>query len=363
MAQTILYYPTIDIQDGQWLRNAILYWDKVASIVPYDNYPSFSPEILYLKERKLYTPIFPQNLFYSDYATDFASAIVRRIDRYSKYINRKTDPNKVYQSSHTVGIHKNKIYAPALHELIHYKKIPANLLNYLADNQYVNDYNYDGWMEFDSKVAAIYMRTLAEYTVKCYSDDIVIGTDRAERQRDIYTRSTPRINSTCFSLALNNCLPQPTMDVGFEQLLDFKENRKQEFQQFRKELRDFETILSGCSSVEEMKFRTEEFKESWQREITQAQKMFKGDRIPYLLGSLFTLISIPSIAIDLEQMIQKFMPASLSPLVSYAILGGVSAIGVGYQFVNHRNKVNERRSSTGFAYLIKASKEGIINPL
>jgi hypothetical protein len=75
MAQTILYYPTIDIQDGKWLRNAVIYWDKVASIVPYDNYPNFSPEILYLQERELYEPIFPQNLFYSKYATDFVNAI------------------------------------------------------------------------------------------------------------------------------------------------------------------------------------------------------------------------------------------------------------------------------------------------
>ena len=50
MAQTILYYPGIDIQDGVWLRNAILYWDEVSSIVPYENYPDFSPELLYLQE-------------------------------------------------------------------------------------------------------------------------------------------------------------------------------------------------------------------------------------------------------------------------------------------------------------------------
>ena len=49
MAQTILYYPTIDIQDGAWLRNAILYWDEVSSIVPYEGYSDFSPEILYLQ--------------------------------------------------------------------------------------------------------------------------------------------------------------------------------------------------------------------------------------------------------------------------------------------------------------------------
>ncbi len=48
MAQTILYYPKINIHDGSWLRNAILYWDEVSSIVPYENYLDFSPELLYL---------------------------------------------------------------------------------------------------------------------------------------------------------------------------------------------------------------------------------------------------------------------------------------------------------------------------
>ena len=54
MAQTILYYPTIDIQDSTWLRNAILYWDEVSSIVPYENYLGFSPELLYLHKLKIY---------------------------------------------------------------------------------------------------------------------------------------------------------------------------------------------------------------------------------------------------------------------------------------------------------------------
>lgn len=179
MAQMILYYPTIDIQDGQWLRNAVLYWDKVASIAPYDNYSDLSPEILYLKERKLYEPILPQNLFHSEYATDFADAVVRRIDWYT---NHKTIPAEKFQNSQTTRIYRNKIYAPTLHHLIQDKKIPINLLSYLTDSKYVNDYG-DGVMEIDSKVAAIYIRTLAEFAAKCYSEDIVIGTDKDESQR------------------------------------------------------------------------------------------------------------------------------------------------------------------------------------
>ena len=50
MEKTILYYPTIKIRDGHWLRNAILYWDKVASVVPGDGFrESNSLEIEYLR--------------------------------------------------------------------------------------------------------------------------------------------------------------------------------------------------------------------------------------------------------------------------------------------------------------------------
>lgn len=34
MKRTVLYYPTISIPDGPWLRRALFYFDEVASIVP-----------------------------------------------------------------------------------------------------------------------------------------------------------------------------------------------------------------------------------------------------------------------------------------------------------------------------------------
>ncbi len=82
MAQTILYYPTINIQDGAWLRNAILYWDEVSSIVPHENYPDFSPELLYLQKSGVYNAVYPQYLFFSEFAEDFCSSIVKRITAY-----------------------------------------------------------------------------------------------------------------------------------------------------------------------------------------------------------------------------------------------------------------------------------------
>lgn len=29
-----LYYPTIDIEDSEWMKTAILFWDEINTIVP-----------------------------------------------------------------------------------------------------------------------------------------------------------------------------------------------------------------------------------------------------------------------------------------------------------------------------------------
>lgn len=29
-----LYYPTIDIEDDEWIKNAVLFWDEINTIVP-----------------------------------------------------------------------------------------------------------------------------------------------------------------------------------------------------------------------------------------------------------------------------------------------------------------------------------------
>lgn len=357
MAQTVLYYPTINIQDSTWLRNALLYWDRISSIVPYENYLDLSPELLYLKNCEVYKPVFPQDLFNSEYASDFTKTIVSKLRRYSRNINS----SGILPSNHTtVRIHRNKIYAPVLHELIHYQKMDPELLEFFSDSRFIDDYNCGGWMEIDSKVASIYMQTLAEYIIKCYSEDIVIGTDQFKHQSQIYTHAKHRKNTACISLVLDNCLPQPVMNIDLEQIIDFKNQYKEELFEFRKKLRDFESVLSKCSEIEELKSETEKFKEEWQSALLQEQKLFTKAKIPFVWGTLNTLINVPTIANSIDCALQKFAPPLNNSIASSILLGGSAMIHLGYKFVNYRKKVNENRSSSGFAYIIKASKAGII---
>lgn len=125
MSESILYYPTIDIQDGAWLRSAALYWDEVCSIVPDQDYPDLSPELLYLEKRGYYRAIYPKDVF----------------------------------------------------TLIHYRKMPKDVIRIFTENDMVR-VNEDGWLEMDGFFAQQYMRLLAEFITKHDKKDMTLGTDK-----------------------------------------------------------------------------------------------------------------------------------------------------------------------------------------
>ena len=352
MAQTILYYPTIDIQDGTWLRNAILYRDEVSSIVPYENYPDFSPELLYLQKLGVYKAVYPQELFFSEYAEDFCDSIVKRISTYD-WPKAKTIKNRIQNDR--VRVHKNKIYAPALHELIHYRKLPPQLLDYFGDKRFINDYNTDGWMEIDSKIAQIYMRTLAEYSIKCSGKDIVLGTDKPTHIREIYNNSRNRadLQAQCCKINIENCLPQPSMDVSFEDIIEFKNRRKDELNAFRAKIRELETNIYNADSPELIRHYEAQFIEGWQQCSDDFYRVLKESRIAFSLSSLVSLVAIPFVG--------QLLSPHIGQELASAIQTGAPLLNIGIGYFDYRNKISPAKADGGFSYIIKANRDGIIH--
>jgi hypothetical protein len=67
--RTILYYPSIRVPMTPWLRQVLLYWDEVSSIVPYEvENNAFFPisyDIQYLRDEGEFRPIHPEMLIRS----------------------------------------------------------------------------------------------------------------------------------------------------------------------------------------------------------------------------------------------------------------------------------------------------------
>lgn len=355
MAQTILYYPTIDIQDGTWLRSATLYWDKVSSIMPYHYYDELSPELKYLQERGIYQQTLPEPLFFSDYADDFTKTIISRLEHHKNTATLRSQRHRCTRPH----IPEKELEASYVYKLIHCKKLPRNLLKYLSDNNYIN-YDRKDWLEVEPEIFSIYMRTLAEFIIKASSEDMVIGTDRAEYRNQIYYNDHRTKTSACLALSLDACLPQPTLDISYEDLLNFKEKYRTEFLEFRSRLRDFEKILSECETAEEVKFETERFKESWQTALLQSKRLFKEYKNKFVWGSLNSFIPILALAEPAQNMTQSLLNTPYSYIASTALLGGAALISLKAIHVNYHNKINEHIHGTGFSYLLKASRSKIV---
>ena len=349
MAQTILYYPTIDIQDGAWLRNAILYWDEVSSIVPYEGYPDFSPEILYLQRLGVYKPVYPQDLFASAFAEDFCKSIVKRISAYEARVNKHEMQNC------RVRMHRKKIYEPALRGLIHYGKLLPQLLDYLENKSCISDCGADGWMEIDSKIAQIYMRTLAEYSIKCSGKDIVLGTDTSTHSREIYKNSRNRadLQAQCCKINIENCLPQPSMDVSFEDILEFKNRRKDELNAFRAKIRELETNIYNAYSPELIRHYEAQFIEGWQQCSDDFYKVLKESRITFFLSSFVSLVAIPFVG--------QLLSPHIGQELTSAIQAGAPLLNIGIGYFDYRNKISPAKADGGFSYIIKANRDGIIH--
>ena len=353
MAQTILYYPQININDGIWLRNAVLYWDEISSIVPYENYPEFSPELLYLRELGIYKAIYPQDLFFSEFAKDFCDCIERRISAYDRSRTRNID--NVVQNGQGAREYKDKVNAPILYDLIYNEKLPPKLLHYFSDRKYINNCKIDGRLEIDSKISQIYMRTLAEYAIKCSEKDIVLGTDKSIYSREIYSASRKRedLQTQCCIINIENSLPQPSMDVGFEDILDFKIRRKDEFNAFRGKIRELESNIYNANSPELIRHYETQFIEGWQQCSMDFYRVLKEAKISFFLGSLAALVAIPYI--------NQTLSSHIGPDPTSIIQTGASFLTIGVNYFNYKNKVSPIKADGGFSYIIKANRDGIIH--
>ena len=356
MPQTILYYPTIDIQDGNWLRNAILYWDKVASIVPYESYNELSPELNYLRMRGIYTPIYPINLFESKYRADFEKSVIKRLKNYklksSKYgikINKNFNTEKLF----SVKMHKNKIYAPNLLELLHNNKLTSNLYNYLLENDFIEEYNGSEWVKISNKFAEIYMYTLAEYLIKISDENIVIGFDQEKYRKQFYPNTWKADRNGCLKISIKECFPLPALNTSIEDLLSFKERYGEDYLVFRNKLLDLEKKLLECKNGLEYKLLIENFKVQWEIELSKNKSLFALNNITWVLGSITSFVGV----LGDSDYIGKFITDNRYVA---ALTLGIGAIELYKEYISYKSKVKQERSSAGYAYLIEAQRQGII---
>jgi len=98
-----LYFPYINVPDGQWFNHILLYWDKVSSIVPTEfvfDPELFSPHMRNLVAAGLVDQIMPGSYIYK---------IPKFEEAFLEYVDRRLLMGEFSRPMHTINLHLEKM--------------------------------------------------------------------------------------------------------------------------------------------------------------------------------------------------------------------------------------------------------------
>jgi hypothetical protein len=344
LSSTILYYPTIAVPSGAWLKQALLYWDKIASIVPtdWDGVPviKYTPEVQTLYDREIFIPVRPESLIHESYRKlhDFEQELMSLIE--TPEFQELLPP--LGQRAFRSKIHKNKVSKALFHFLLERGLVAPELVD-------------ERWYKFDRVTANAYMAMLAQHLADLDYIHTVPGTDYGLYQELIYRTQLPDEGIAGLSTRLHHVLPIPRKDVSIQAVLDFRQKRRQELQNFQQVIDDYQHELGQVSCQQDAEYVVRKYQRSFKRKVENLQALFKDAKVSNALGTLETIVKTGSLpaaaALDIE------LPAE----VAIPTMGAIGLLSVGKYHIDRRNARRAALRTSAFSYLYHAEEDEIIN--
>jgi hypothetical protein len=366
MNRTILYYPTIDIPTKSWLRNALLYWDEVSSIVPksWDDkiLVELSTDIHYLMGEGQFRPIKPEDLIiktenretFEQFRNEFREIV--ESNYFKQFIQKR-------HKSH-YRIHVNKVDNNGLAR-IHSNKTSDSIYDFLIEQGLAKRSREEHeWLEFEKYTGLLYMSLLAKYLADIDGNQTTIGTDNYDYEKLNFKRVNESKGFPVVSFSLNNVLPTPKENVPLEKIIDFKRLRQQNLLHFKKYLSDFHKKVSSTNTKTELKEFAITFQEDILKGVKDLNAVLSDSRIECGFKSFKSLINLksPTLLATAGTFINNKLDMFQLPLNLTSIgLITIGAIELTGNYIELRNKERAKERESPFSYIYHAQKQGLIN--
>ena len=353
MERKIIYYPTI-VVPSYWAKWAVLYFDKVSSIIPQDlnfkevinpwNEKDFETMRILMHEGEL-EPSDPQDLLWKEtkewenvkaFEEEFKEIVTS--NTFKSIINRNWRRNPIWK--------------------VHRDKLSSEIYEFLHDQELVEeDRKSWNWILMEKKTSLLYMSLLAKYLADIEPDFTVPGTDRKDYEQIIYEASSHQNGFVSLDTKFMSILPIPREDVPINNILKFKRKRRDELLHFREAIDNIYRDVSNAENHNEIKQIVIHHQERIEREVKNLSRLMKEENIKVILGAFKSLLDIksPTLITALGTSLTQ-MPIQ----VQIPILEVTATIQIGYYWVNRRNQQRAQLRKSPFAYLYHAQAERVI---
>jgi hypothetical protein len=279
MSNNALYFPNISVPSSAWTAQAILYWDKLASIVPLDhlhNPESLSPDTRTLMTEGLIEPVIPGMYLYA--ARMFDESFIQYIE--NKIRRRQITPRHFGDARPMARVHAEKM-----------GKIP----DFLVEVGVARRLDL-AWYEIEESVAGEFMTYLATVLCALPEIDATPITDRLMLARPLGLAPTGKhANRTLHATkarqtVLQALLPIPTGRLNIRKLVEFKRRHGHLLPQLRSNIELHCRRIAAYESHEQRLIETETFISDSQDQINEITAAMQLSFARVALGRLSPLL-------------------------------------------------------------------------
>jgi hypothetical protein len=246
----VLYYPYINLPKNRWTYGALLYWDKIGTIVPQtygtrDRFDSFTEGLI---NQGLLERVDPSVIWS---ISNYESSLIEAINNGDQLIENSR-----------INFQNGKFYK------IHFEKFHYHVFEKLMDLKIAQQVNNSDWFIVESNVSKLIMTYLAsmlsqEQGYQLITDnidnlDVSFNDLRDERYLVNINESNDVLTANLRTNVLENLLPYP-VDFDLYKIRSFKEKHHSELISFRKQMEKviFNVSLISDSSKRDRALRQE----------------------------------------------------------------------------------------------------------
>lgn len=342
-----LYYPTIDIPNEEWLKNAILFWDEISTIVPESiKQPYSSKTSLYLQEEGILKPFIVSGV------DEVVQELDEKIYKFSesnfsiKMLNRH-----VIRSQECNQFSNSQTY-------LHKDKLSFVVQDNLRMQGLIHE---DGYISFDKNFADYYMSLLATNiskhnnlclltdSIDCHDLSTGFSLEKATGKNNMTSLITRKLaDGFLYHLVVEGLKVSDKTDIS--KLVEFKRNRKDELGRFRSALSEMSLRINtnDIESIKELKNVVEStYINEFLPALQDVKKSLKDKKIRWIsnVGSYVLSFLTPTFMIS---------DAKMSSL-----LAGLVICSASWKLSDFAREKDLLRSNP-FSYLLSLEKNGII---
>ncbi len=305
-SNSIVYYPTIEFRDENWLKAALLIWDNIYRIVPYDYIPNDSDEVKFAIDSGRIKSITLQD--------EDLESVYKKYESFLE--NLEFIPDGLHNNDGTTKVHKDKISS---------RLYP--LMESLAKE-------FDGeWFDLPTEAARGYMQYLSQIVAE--NRQFSLATDNADSwimsayvgEKGNFSEMVydMKANGQYTSVELLDLIPTDVKHLGIKEIIEHTSYTKDERNEFRSVASEFLDKLTLCSTED----GTYEATESYKDELNRVKKQFQ-DSTSFMgteLARSSIIVGIPTSLTafgTLTAMSQASITSNIFQSVSFGLVAAIA---------------------------------------